>query len=352
MIFLKEICLFLASFFVSLWGILLLSRIFYRLKFLDNPKKYGLKRKPIPYSMGVIFFLVFFIFSFFCIDFNSKLLLIWIFWAIITVLSFFDDFYDLSPQIRLFFQILIGATIALTSIKIGYISNIFWGVIDLSTHAITFWSYKIHYIPVLFTIFWYVLIFNALNWSDGIPGLTSGLSFVTFLIIFFLWLKLYLTDNYEGGIKNAEFVMQMALILLGSLAIFWFFDVKQKILLGDSGTMFLGFMMATLAIVAGWKIATVVVVFGIYLIDAFYVILRRLWHKKNPLKKDLTHLHHRLEKAGLTHGQIRILLYSLSFIFGLSALFLDKIGKIFVFILLLFIVIFINFIIEKIKLKK
>jgi len=45
--------------------------------------------------------------------------------------------------------------------------------------------------------------------------------------------------------------MQMALILLGSLAIFWFFDVKQKILLGDSGTMFLGFMMATLAIVAG-----------------------------------------------------------------------------------------------------
>ena len=119
----------------------------------------------------------------------------------------------------------------------------------------------------------------------------------------------------------------------------------------DSWTMFLGFMLATLAIIAGWKIATVLVVFWIYSVDAIYVIIRRVLKKRNPLQGDFTHLHHRLTNIWLRDKQVLWLIYSLSFFFWLTALFLDKIGKIIVFGIIVVIVIFINKIIE-ITLKK
>ncbi len=346
------IVLFFLSLLFSWVLIFVFSKLFYRLNFLDNPKKYGLKRSAIPYSMGVVFFINFFVLSSFFVDYNYKLMIMIVFGFIITILSFLDDFFDINPKIRLFFQILIGFVIALSSIKIGYVSNIFWWIIDLQTHYLDIFSYRIYYIPILFSVFWYVLIFNALNWSDWVPWLTSGLSFISFFIIFLLGLKLYFVDDYEGGIKNAYFIMQVSVILLASLWVFWFFDSREKFLMWDSGTMFLGFMLATIAIVSWGKIATVAVVFWIYLIDAFYVILKRIINKKNPLKKDFTHMHHRLEKVWLERKQILILLYSLSAFFWLTSLFLDKMGKIFVFILLIFIVVFINILLDKIKFGK
>jgi len=80
---------------------------------------------------------------------------------------------NVSPKIRLCIQILIGAIIGITSIKIGYVSNIFGGVIDLETYFFEIYQFKIYIIPLLFTIAWYVFVFNALNWSDGIGGNTS-----------------------------------------------------------------------------------------------------------------------------------------------------------------------------------
>jgi len=149
-------------------------------------------------------------------------------------------------------------------------------VIELETLSTIIAGKEIFIIPLIFTIFWYVFVFNALNWTDGIQGNTSGLSLICFLVIFFLGLKLYMTDDYTGGLKNAEFIMQMSIILVGILVPFFYFDYHEKILMGDSGTMFLGFMLATLAIISGGKIATVLAVFGIYAVDAVYVIVRRL----------------------------------------------------------------------------
>jgi UDP-GlcNAc:undecaprenyl-phosphate GlcNAc-1-phosphate transferase len=79
--------------------------------------------------------------------------------------------------------------------------------------------------------------------------------------------------------------------------------------------MFLGFMLATLAIISGGKIATVLAVFGIYAVDAVYVVARRVIHGKNPLSGDFTHLHHRLQDIGFSKNQILTLVFSLSFFF-------------------------------------
>lgn len=93
-------------------------------------------------------------------------------------------------------QIIIGATIGITSIKIGYVSNIFGGIIDLQTLHFSFYEREIFLIPLFFTIIWYVFVFNALNWTDGVQGNTSGLSIICFFVIFLLGLKLYVTDTY------------------------------------------------------------------------------------------------------------------------------------------------------------
>ncbi|QFR38624.1 undecaprenyl/decaprenyl-phosphate alpha-N-acetylglucosaminyl 1-phosphate transferase [Candidatus Gracilibacteria bacterium 28_42_T64] len=301
--------------------------------------------------MGIVFFISFFIVSFFAtqigyLEYNFKLGLIWVFGFFITAISFMDDMLNVSPKVRLAFQVIIGAIIGVTSIKIGYISNIFGGILNLETYYFNIVDYTIYIIPLLFTVVWYVFIFNALNWTDGIQGNTSGLSIISFSILFALGIILFYRDDYEGGIENAKFIMGTSIILVGILIPFWYFDFKERILMGDSGTMFLGFMLATLAIIAGGKIATVLVVFGIYTVDTIYVLINRVVKKKSLLAGDFTHLHHRLLDLGLARKQVLYLIYSLSFLFGLTALFLDRTGKIIVFGIIIVVVVFINKIVD------
>lgn len=340
--------IFFSSSFLSFILILIFKKLFYKINILDNPKKYWKKRKPIPYAMGVVFFLGFFIISSFFIDYNYKLWLIWIFWLIITAISFLDDRLNVSPKIRLLIQILIWAIIWLTSIKIWYISNIFWWIINLETYYFQIFDFTIYIIPLIFTIIWYVFVFNALNWSDWIQWNTSWISFISFFILFLLWIILFNKEVNYDLIKNAEFIMKTSLILVWIILPFWYFDFKEKILMWDSWTMFLAFMLATLAIISGWKVATVLVVFGIYTVDAFYVITKRILNKKNPLKGDFTHLHHRLLDIWLTKNQVLFTIYSLSLLFWLTGLFLEKTWKIIVFSIIVVIVIFMNKIVENI----
>lgn len=347
----KYLLTFILSSITSLILILSFSKLFYKLKILDNPKKYWLKRDPIPYAMWVVFFISFLFMSYFFVDYTYKLWLIWFFWFVITAISFVDDRLEVSAKIRLLIQIIIWIVIWLTSIKIWYISNIFWWIINLETHYFEIFNYTIYIIPLFFTILWYVFVFNALNWTDWIQWNTSWLSIISFWVLFLLWLILFWKDDYEWWIKNAEFIMWISAILVWIIIPFWWFDVRQKILMWDSGTMFLGFMLATLAIIAWWKIATVLVVFWIYSVDAVYVIIKRLLNKKNPLQWDFSHLHHRLLDIWLTKNQVLGLVYSLSFLFWLTALFLDKSWKIIVFIVIIIVVIFINKIVETVLLK-
>lgn len=350
---LQYLIIFIISIITSLVFILSFSKLFYKLNILDNPKKYWKKREAIPYAMWIIFFISFLLISFLSIDYNYKLWLIWVFWFLITWISFIDDRLNVSAKIRLIFQIIIWAVIWITSIKIWYISNIFWWIINLETYNFEIFHHTIYYIPLLFTILWYVFIFNALNWTDWIQWNTSWLSIISFFILFLLWMILFNKDDYELWVKNAEFIMKISIILVWIIIPFRWFDVKEKILMWDSGTMFLWFMLATLAIISGWKIATVLVVFWIYSVDAVYVIIKRLINKKNPLVWDYSHLHHRLEKIWLNKNEILWLVYSLSFLFWITALFLEKSWKIIIFWIIVIVVIFINKIVDAlIKRKK
>jgi UDP-GlcNAc:undecaprenyl-phosphate GlcNAc-1-phosphate transferase len=181
--------------------------------------------------------------------------------------------------------------------------------------------------------------------------MASGLGGIALFIIGVLTTKLYLGDSTLASQENSQFVLLVLSILLPSVIIFWSMDHTRKYFLsGDSGSMFLAFMIATLAIISGGKVATVASVLGVYIVDAFYVILVRLYNKKNPLKGDMIHhLHFRLMNLGFSHNFIRGTIYTLAFICGMSAVFLDKVGKSILAVFLVLIVFFVTRILAVMK---
>ncbi len=92
---------------------------------------------------------------------------------------------------------------------------------------------------------------NAINWSDNGRAMTSSVSLVTCIILAGLSVKLYLSDTSLASQNNSRFVLAFLTIFIPTLFIFWRFDVMRSCIVGDAGTMFLGFMIATLSIVSG-----------------------------------------------------------------------------------------------------
>ena len=150
------------------------------------------------------------------------------------------------------------------------LDNLYWQF-EFAGNLVT-----IYLFPLLVTIFWYTLIFNAVNFSDGVPGITGGFALITFVILGILGFKLYFTDVTEASQENSRFILMILAIVIPITFFLTRADIARSVIMGDTGTMMLGFLIATLAIIAGGKIATTVSVLGIYLIDLIYVVLIRL----------------------------------------------------------------------------
>jgi UDP-GlcNAc:undecaprenyl-phosphate/decaprenyl-phosphate GlcNAc-1-phosphate transferase len=307
---------FIATFILCVLSL----RLFPKWGLLDKPQKYGLKRAPIPYSGGLIMFVVFVAGLFLFMDFDKHLTGVLIAVIMIVGVSFIDDRKGLSPLIRLGVQVLAGLTLILSGIGITSVTNPFGGVFFLDGWEvpITF-NDQIYHLTLLadvFTILWVVALMNVVNWLDGLPGLVSGVSLIGSVVIFMLSIRpdFHYIDQTD--------VSMLAIMLGGICLAFWLFDFSPpKILMGDTGTMFLGFMLAVLSIFSGGKIATALLIMGFPILDAAWVILRRLWEKKSPFKGDLRHFHHRLLGVGFTERQAICFIYVLSAVFGGVALF-------------------------------
>ena len=363
---------FIASLIVSPAIVMGVSYLLRKYAILDRPEKYKIEkgRPPAPYGIWVSIFIVLLLFIplillywWFSPTLEKRLLIMLILWGILTCVSFIDDLdtigkskISVPPLFRLSMQIIIGAIIGMTSIKISYISWAFWGILDLTGYSWDLILGDIHMtfyiLPILITIFWYLLVFNAVNFSDWVPGLAGGFSLISFIILGGLALKLLFIDTSSAAEENSHFLLIILAIIIPVTFFVTRLDISRRWLMGDSGTIMLGFLIATLAIIAGGKIATAMAVIGIYLIDLVYVITTRILKGKNPLKWDQsTHLHFRLLELGLSSSQIRTIIFSLTAIFWLSAIFLSTVGKIILLGFITMITIFLTEILSLVKKK-
>lgn len=322
-----------SAFVVTFAGVLLAIRFFPSLGLMDRPQRYGLTRSPIPYYGGIIFAVAFFGIAPWFLPLTPPVIGVFLGLGLILVVSFLDDMFFLSPLIRLGAQVFSGLILAFSGIGIHSLPSPFGAPISLDVVPFSFpglgsgafFGPKVLFlVGILFTVVWVVFVMNSMNFFDGVPGLLSGVSCIASLVLFLLAIR-------PQNMIDQTPVVIISLIVFGMTAAFVIFDLSPpKILMGDTGSMFLGFILAVSAILAGGKVATVFIVLGFPCLDAVWSIGRRIFSGMSPLKGDLDHLHHRLLRFGLKPWQVIFLLYLFSAAFGGAALFLSTYQKFFV----------------------
>ncbi len=235
--------------------------------------------------------------------------------AILLIGGILDDKYDLPASVQIWFPVTAAALVVLTGTHISYVTNPLGGPILLD-------RFKLGGYPVfgsLFVFAWILGITYTTKFLDGMDGLVSGVSVIAGLVIFGLSL---------GPAVNQTTTAFLALIFaaaaLGFLPHNFF---PARIFLGEGGSTFTGFMIGTLAVISGGKIATALLVLGIPILDAAWVITRRLLFRASPFVGDKKHLHFRLLDIGLSQRQAVLFLYFLAAVFGGVAVFLQSLGK-------------------------
>lgn len=291
-------------------------------RFVDYPSPRKIHAKPIPRLGGIAIFFSFFLVVLGYILFKSDKLnfvnekflgidknLFGVLAGALIVFAagIYDDIKGMKPGLKLLFQLIAAGLVAGFGIRIWWFSNPFGGHIVLGN-----WS-------PFFVVFWIVLMTNVVNWLDGLDGLATGISAIAAVVLFFLAIQ---------PTVNQPATALLCLIVAASAFGFLPFNFNPaKIFLGDSGAMFFGYMLAIFAIISGGKVATTLLVLGIPIFDAVWVILRRIWGKKLPWLADKRHLHHRFLMAGFNQRQAVLFLYAISALFGVLALFSNTLGK-------------------------
>lgn len=309
--------IFVASFAFILT--LLLTRlaifVFPRWGLLDRPHLYGLKRAPIPYYGGVVLFISFVVSVLMFVPLTAQLIGFLLAATMIALLGFFDDLLRLSPLLRIFIQFLAAVVLVSAGIGILSIQIPFLGELDFT---VVVWQ-GIAILSAIFTVVWVLTILNTMNFIDGVSGLNSGVTFIAASTLFALSVHPGLHENPASQAPVATMSLILAMVALA----FLIFDFpRARILMGDSGSTFFGFLIAALAIFSGGKVATAFLVLGIPILDMVWVVLRRFFSGQKIWHGDMKHLHHRFLGLGLSDRRVVAIYLGITALLGLMSVVL------------------------------
>lgn len=305
----------------------------------------------IPRAGGLSLYLTICIATILFLPINKILLGVLLSGALLVIIGLLDDYFDLSPYWRFIGNILISAIVIGFGLGIPYISNPFGGVIRLDQWKITFYlfGYKHTLLPLadMLAILWLSWTTNMVNWSKGVDGQLPG--FVA-IAAFFLGL---LSQRFVAHDISAQIVMIFAFIISGAYLGFLPFNFyPQKIMPGYGGGALAGFLLGILSILSFGKIGTSLLILSIPMIDAIYIILKRISNHKSPFKASWGHFHHRLLEIGWGKRRIASFYWLITFILGIASLLLKGIEKLVAFITIALILFLFVMIMDKMIKKK
>jgi len=322
---------FFAAFVLTVIFTFIIKKIAERLRLFDWPAPRRIHPQPLPRLGGLaIFFSFVLTILFFATPWGGNFLALdkhligFLSGATLLVLvMFFDDLYGLSPWTKLFWQIIATLIIIGVGIGIEFITNPLGGIISLNQYQIPIdirgTTYHITLLVDLFTLVWVVGMINIVNFLDGLDGLAAGISAIAGIVLFFL--------SLAPGINQPATALLAITLTASSLGFLIFNFYPAKIFMGDTGSHFLGFTIAILAIFSGGKVATALLVLGFPILDGLWVVINRIIKRRSPFLADKTHLHHRLLELGLSQRKIVLGFYLLCGCFGAISLFLKSKGK-------------------------
>jgi UDP-GlcNAc:undecaprenyl-phosphate/decaprenyl-phosphate GlcNAc-1-phosphate transferase len=226
----------------------------------------------------------------------------------------FDDWFDLRARWQMLGQLVLAGAAIVLGIEIASINNPFAsGLLRFSEPF-----------AAGFTLLWIVGMINSVNFIDGLDGLSSGIGFIAAITLGILSLTAQV---------DQPLVAVLCFALAGSLLGFlrWNFH-PATVFPGSSGTTFIGFALAVLSILGSAKVAVALLVLGVPIIDAFWIIVRRLKAGRSPFAPDRGHLHHRLLDLGLSHRQTVVLIYAICVGLGVLSLLLSGASQVYAFL--------------------
>jgi len=286
---------------------------------LDAPNQRKVHKKPIPRIGGIGIWLAFMIAITIAAGYTDvpdeqefELLGLMFSGTLIVLIGVIDDYKDLPAKVKLLGQI-IAATVLVVGfdVRIDFVTDPFGDYIFLE------------YLAVPLTIFWVVGITNTVNLIDGLDGLAAGVASIASVTICLVALQ-------QGDL----FIATLTACLAGSAVGFLYYNFNPaKIFMGDSGSMFLGFMLSGISVIGAVKSATTIALIvpilalGLPIMDTTFAIVRRYRGGVPIFKPDKGHLHHRLLDMGFTQRQAVLLMYVISALLGLSAVALTEVSS-------------------------
>jgi UDP-GlcNAc:undecaprenyl-phosphate GlcNAc-1-phosphate transferase len=227
--------------------------------------------------------------------------------SIVLLVGLLDDMRRLKPLTKLFWQVVAASVTIYFGVEISFITNPINGVLPL-----------LGFIAIPLTLVWLVGMTNAVNLIDGLDGLASGVTLIAAGTLFLVALR-----THQPG--AALLMLAVAGAALGFLRYNFF---PASIFLGDSGSYFLGFILAGSAIIGVFKTTLVValflplVVLAVPIFDTSFAIFRRLRSHRSLFSADDKHIHHLLLRAGLSQREAVLSIYIACFLLGVLALFM------------------------------
>ncbi len=282
-----------------------------KVKAVDQPAERKVHTKPMPLLGGIAIFIAVIIALRIFTDLTEAPLL-WIFLGsiVIILLGFVDDIRPLSVKVKLLFQTIAAIIVVAGGITIDFIN------IPLTDTVIEFGNFS-----YIITVIWIVGITNALNLIDGLDGLAAGVASISLASIFVMALIMGNTD-----------IMVVTLIILAATLGFLIHNFyPATIFLGDSGSLYLGFILATVSILGFKNIAFVSFIFPIAILavpifDTLFAIVRRFRKGKKITSADRGHMHHCLLAMGFSHRQTVLIIYGVAALFGVAAILVSQAG--------------------------
>lgn len=243
--------------------------------------------------------------------------------VIIVVLGIFDDIYSLKASLKFVIQIIAALVAVMSGNVIDTISNpnVF------STNL--YWDLGWLAYPV--TVIWIVAITNAVNLIDGLDGLACGVSTISSMTLLVIAMS----------VGEVPIALMVAALCGGCLGFLPYNLNPAKIFMGDTGSTFLGFVLAVISVQGLFKLYTIIsfvvpfLMLGLPIFDTCFAFIRRIAHGQSPMHADRSHVHHRLIDMGFSQKQAVAVLYIISAILGLSAVVLTTEGPVKAMLLLM-----------------